>query len=159
MIVFESNFKYRLREYWQYQLKEDYGLEPESGWQHPEGWYGYYWCFVKKCFYIYANAGCGWNGADCFPDFGWIMEGSLGHDLLLWLIAKGKIHPAYNDTVDKEIRHIINERAPRPPLMGDRGLNRLARIVMRGTNLANTKLNDLNPIYEISRERGKVRIR
>lgn len=51
-----------------------------------------------------------WNGANCFPDFKWIMRGSLYHDAALQLIHEDKVLPlSYRKRADKLLRDMCKE--------------------------------------------------
>lgn len=52
-----------------------------------------------------AYRGCAWDFATKFPDFKWIKEPSLWHDIHHWLIAKGCISLDANDVIDEVLGH------------------------------------------------------
>lgn len=101
---------------------------------------------------ITAKAGCCWDGATMFPDFLWILEGSLWHDILHWLIAKGVIPEDENDLIDAELAHIIRV------LGGSTARGRLsgfllsvrAQYVRIATGLANEKKGNRIPVYQLA---------
>lgn len=101
MIRFKKGYKYQLESDWKWKLQED--IEINYAFQGP------YYALTEDG-WIHAFKGCAWDGATWFPDFDWIMEGSLGHDILHWLIAHGAIPESQNDLIDKELENIIRAR-------------------------------------------------
>jgi hypothetical protein len=119
-------------------------------------WYG----IDKDTREVWANRSCAWDGATWFPDFLWILESSLRHDVLLWLIAKGAIAESANNMIDREMSHYIKLLGgPEAQKKHKTALtNFRAWYTRKGTNLANTKLGDTMPVYRL--EFGKrTRIR
>jgi hypothetical protein len=105
---------------------------------------------------VTAKRWCAWDGATSFPDFKWILEGSLWHDILHWLIAKGVIPEEENDLIDKELAHIIKELGG-PSARGkikEILLSFRARYVQLGTNTADEKVGSVIPIYKL--DHGKM---
>lgn len=146
MITFRRGFKYQLEADWHWKLKGDFTIARNY---HNR----YYW--VSTDGHLGAFAGCAWDGATFFPDYRWILEGSLGHDLLHWLIAKGIIPESQNDLIDKELAEIIKARAPLPRLLpmpvAIKLLHARAWMVRKGTNLVNQKSGDVRPLITIGR--------
>lgn len=92
---------------WEWRLVGDFKCIPYRG--------RYYSLLYKSDakdagWYIQGHTGCGWDFATKFPDFDWIKEASLGHDILHWLIAKGVIPESQNDMIDEELVHIMAAR-------------------------------------------------
>ena len=105
---------------------------------------------------LVAKRFCGWDGATKFPDFNWILEGSLWHDILHWLIAKGVIPESENDLIDQELAYIIR-KCGGPKARGrttDMLLKARSKYVQIATGLANEKEGAVIPIYKL--EYGKV---
>lgn len=147
MIHFKKGYKYQLTAGWHWGLKHKFTIK--SDYRNR-----YYWVSAKRN-EIGAYIGCAWDGATWFPDTDWIMEGSLGHDILCWLIEKGIIPEEENDLIDKELEVIIQERAPVPKWLQNRwGLYLLqfrAWYVRKGTHLANSRLGQSKPVITIPR--------
>lgn len=147
MISFKRGYKYQLAAPWRWKLVGDF--EIVSDYRNR-----YYW-ISKERREIGAYTGCAWDGATWFPDFNWIIEGSLGHDLLHWMIAKGIIPENQNDLIDRELQEIIQARAPLPKLLPKsvavRLLKARAWYVRKGTNLVDQKLGDEKPVITIGR--------
>ncbi len=110
--------------------------------EQKDGWYrafqdenGEWWLFLREGFQH--------NGADCFPDFPFMIFPSAVHDVALWLIDHGIIPEESNNLVDKELEDcILNSEEPMPWFMG--GSNKYARKyqarkIRRATNLAKTE--------------------
>ena len=75
---------------------------------------GRYYALIRKPdkkLFIRAYIGCAWNFANKFPDFKWVLEPSLWHDIMHWLIAKGCISEDQNDLIDAEMAHVIRANA------------------------------------------------
>ena len=128
-----KNIKYMVHQQWEWKLVGD--MEPKS--EYECRWYA-----LKKKedgWYIIAYPGCVWDGATMFIDFEWIRQGSLGHDILLWLVALGIIDESKNDLIDHELEHIINARAKVPKFGGKSLLKFRAWYSKTGTHLAQTK--------------------
>lgn len=112
-LYYVAGVKYVVHHLWQWKLVENFT---------PIGTFDNHWYALEKwgdSWWLVAKPGCAWDGATWFPDFDWIMQASLGHDILHWLIAKGVIPEYQNDMIDTEMTHIIDQRAKRPGLMGD----------------------------------------
>jgi hypothetical protein len=144
MIRFNQGIKYQLTERTEWSL-----IEPiKINYSYATRWYG----IDKDTRLVWAEMGCGWDGATMFPDFNWILEPSLRHDVLLWLIAAGAIPESENHLIDRELRHYIRLIGG-PESRGrikDLTLKVRSRYVNRATNLANTKFGQVTPIYEIN---------
>jgi len=110
-----------------------------------DGWYevfqddnGEWW--------LYMNIGFEHNGADCFPDYSYMVFPSAVHDVGLWLIDWGIIPESNNNIVDQELRDCVElGNEPMPWWKG--GNNRTARKIeawkiYRATNLAKTKAGE-----------------
>ena len=93
--------------------------------------------------WLYLKAGFQHNGADCFPDYEFMIFPSAVHDVALWLIDWGVIPESMNNMVDKELADcIIHSRTPMPWWKG--GSNKTCRKfeawkIKRATNIAKTK--------------------
>lgn len=123
--------------------------------EQKDGWYkvfqdenGDWWLFMRKGFMH--------NGADCYPDYDFMIFPSAVHDVALWLIDHGIIPEAMNNMVDKELGDcIVHSREPMPWFMG--GTNPHARKlqawkIRRGTNLAVTRRGERSALeYQITR--------
>jgi len=142
MIRFKSGFKYQLENNWRWHLKEEFTIKRDF----KNDYYG-----ITRDGWLYAYKGCAWDGATLFPDFDWIMEGSLGHDILHWLIEKGIIPELENDLIDKELEHIIKVRGKVPRFGGKWLLNMRAWYVRKATNLVDQKYGVGKKIQTISR--------
>lgn len=70
--------------------------------RRPDGWY------------LIGKVGCAWDFATKFIAFDWVIEASLGHDILHWLIAKGILPEACNDLIDHELAEIAKVRGKAP---------------------------------------------
>lgn len=142
MIRFKKGFKYQLEGSWRWKLQGDFTISQDFD-------NGFYW--ITQDGWLGAHRGCAWDGATWFPDFDWIMEGSLGHDILHWLIEKGIIPESQNDLIDQELENIINARAT-PPKIGGRALLKLrAAYVRRATNAVSQKYGEGKPVVTIPR--------
>ena len=109
------------------------------------GWYG----VVKESGIIFVRKGFAWDGATMFPDFRWILEGSLWHDVLHLLIAKGAIPESENDNIDRELSAIIR-------ICGGRYQQSwLSRIrgwyVKMFTRLVHQQVTQARPVYRLKR--------
>lgn len=137
-LTITDNFKYQVQQDpnypdgigWLYDLKEAYwGLKTFANRYyflrpHPsiEGWWQ-----------IGAYVGCGYDGASGYPDTAHSMEGTLGHDILHWLIDKGAIPTGCNPLIDRELKNIIIERGHPPWYGGKRALRFIARYMSFAT--------------------------
>jgi len=75
---------------------------------------GRYYSLIQKAdkkWYLKAYIGCAWDFATKFPDFKWVKEPSLWHDILSWLIEQGCISEGQNDLIDAEMAHVIRANA------------------------------------------------
>lgn len=126
-LYYQTDIKHIVNEQWEWKLVGDFKplYEYDGKWyalqKRDDGWY------------IVAKIGCAWDGATFFPDFKWIMQASLGHDILLWLIAKGVIAESKNDLVDDEIKHIIKARTKFR-------IDLIIKLVILGAKLKNTRI-------------------
>lgn len=143
MIHFKDGYKYQLTSPWRWELVNKFTIK--SDYRNR-----YYWISRERN-EIGAYTGCAWDGATCFPNFDWIMEGSLGHDILHWLIAKGIIPERENNLIDKELEAIINERAPLPRFGGRALLKFRAGYTRLGTHLVDQKFGQEKPVITIPR--------
>lgn len=142
MIRFKKGYKYQLTSPWRWKLRGNFTIVSDYRNQ-------YYW-ISKERREIGAYVGCAWDGASGFPDFDWIMEASLGHDILHWLIEKGIIPESENDQIDAELAEIIRERGrSRIP---DWLLRFRAWYVQKATNLVDGKLGKSKPEITIPRQ-------
>lgn len=140
--------KWQVTEFFVYPLRYTYGLKED--WTHPNGWYGV--TRQHGQWFLWAAVGCAWDGATKYPDYSWMMAPSLVHDILHWLIKRGVISTIYNDVIDLELKvAILNGKEPIPWWQG--GNSKLTRkvrayIILRGTNIANEKLDPDTPDVE-----------
>lgn len=144
MIRFKKGYKYQLVEKWRWKLRNNIPINHDFCNR-------YYWISKEKR-EIGAFAGCAWDGASGgFPDFDFIMEGSLGHDVLHWCIEQGAIpdDKRTNDLIDRELEAIIQECGVKAPkwLMRFRGW-----YVRKATNLVDAKLGKSKPVITIPRQ-------
>lgn len=120
-----------------------------------DGWYeilqddtGAWWLYMRKGFM--------WNGADCYPDYDFMIFPSAVHDVGLWLIDHGIIPERNNNLVDKELEDcILHSEAAMPWFLG--GSNQCARKfqarkIRRATNIARTKQGEHGTLeYQLTR--------
>lgn len=147
MIKFQQDIKYQLIERTEWPLIEPIVINHSYATQ----WYG----IDKEKRIVWAEAWCAWDGATLFPDFDWILESSLRHDVLLWLVAAGAIPESMNHMIDKELARYIQLLGG--PLVRGRVADTLLKVrsgyVRRATNLANTMKGEVRPVYKL--EYGK----
>ena len=132
-LYYQEDIKYLVARLWQWRLVGDF---------HPTGTFSNDWYALQHRddgWWIVAFPGCGWDGATWFPDFDWVMQGSLGHDILHWLIAKGVIPESENHLIDEEMGHIIRARATVPKLGGESLLALRSWYVQKGIGLIDQK--------------------
>ncbi len=143
-IVYQKDIKYQLYEDSQWQL-----LTPmQINYSLDCGWYG----VDKEAATIYAREGFAWDGATMFPDFKWILEGSLWHDVLHLLIAQGAIPVSENNAIDKELTQIIRTCGG---VGQSHWLARLrAHYVKKATGLVHQQVTQARPVYQL--HKGKV---
>ena len=140
MIQFKRGYKYQLVRPWKWKVQSD--LTILSDFRNR-----YYWASAKRR-EIGAYVGCAWDGATWFPDFDWIIEGSLGHDIFHWLIAKGIVPESDNPLIDRELAAIIRERGGDVP---EWLINFRASYVRRATGFVDQKQGDEKPIITLPR--------
>lgn len=77
-----------------------------------EEYHGRWYSLVHRedGWYIQAHTGCVWDLATGWIDWQWLIEASLGHDILVWLIKRGAIPESANDLIDKELTLIARAR-------------------------------------------------
>lgn len=138
----EGFSKYRVQKEWSWKLRSPITILENFN-------NDYHWATTDG--FIGAHVGCGWDGATKFPDYDWIMEGSLGHDILHWLIADGIVPEDQNDLIDAELEQIILARAPIPRIGGMWMLKYHARKVRRATGLVDEKRHQRIKIKSIGR--------
>jgi hypothetical protein len=101
---------------------------------------GQWWAIIKNRY--------SWNGANSFPDFGWIMTPSCLHDMLHEAIDIGAIGTEDNDTIDKELEIAIEgnpaSRWAKRQLLKTRGW-----YVRKATNTADQELGEGVKIYTL----------
>lgn len=143
MIKFRKGFKYQLVDPWEWTLRHNFHIDHD--------YYNRYWWISKSEHKIGAFAGCAWNGADFFPDFDWILEGSLCHDILHWSIAIGIIPEYQNDLIDSELESVIcrygDKRIP-GWLLRFRGW-----YVKKATNLVDQIKGDETPVITVPKRK------
>lgn len=64
--------------------------------------------------YIAAHIGCMWDYATGWLNFQWLIEASLGHDILHWIIKRGILPERCNDLIDRELAEIARVRGEAP---------------------------------------------
>lgn len=97
---------------WQWKLSPATAAYCTAEYTHPYGWYS-----LKRRsdgWYIVAHVGCSWDFATKFIAFDWIIEGSLGHDILHWLIRRGALPEVANGAIDEELVEIARVRGNAP---------------------------------------------
>jgi hypothetical protein len=152
MIEFQQDIRYQLTQRTEWLVPDYITID----YSYSTRWYG----VDKDTRTAWAEEGCAWDGATMFPDFNWILESSLRHDVHLWLLAAGAIHEKYNDAIDKALAADVKK------LGGPEGRGKLkdkltsfrAWYVRKGTNLANTKQGEVRPVYRLNHG-VKTRIR
>ena len=149
MIRFKDGYKYQLECHWKWKLHHDFTIACD----YENDYYG-----ITTDGWLHAFKGCAWDGATGFPDFDWIMEASLGHDILHWLIAKGIIPESENDLIDRELESIIRAyHRRRPETWWTRSTDKLQRrlamfrgwYVRKATNLVDQKRGQEKPVRVI----------
>lgn len=137
--------KYILLEDWEHKLHFRYNIlcEFDNGYHYlkkkEDGWY------------IGAYAGCRVDGATNWFDTKFILKGSVGHDILHWLIRDGIISTADNYKIDAELELIVLESNKNYPWWkgGTIVKHIRARAIRRGTNLVYQKLGEKEEIITI----------
>lgn len=143
MIRYKSGYKYQLESNWKWKLQNDITVFTD----YENDYYG-----ITTDGWLHAFKGCAWDGATGFPDFDWIMEASLGHDILHWLIAKGVIPESDNGLIDRELEAIIETRGrPRflPRWMSRRLMQFRGWYVRKATHLVDQKAGDEKKVRQI----------
>ena len=144
MIEFQTDIKYQLTAYSEYYLQTDVQIE----YDYVTPWYG----VDKRNRMLWANVGMAWDGATLFPDFDWILEASLWHDILHYLIGQGAIREDQNHAIDRELARAI-QLLGGPESRGrvaDTLLKIRAGYVRRATHLAKQKHGEVRPIYQLA---------
>lgn len=132
---YHSGIKYIVAEQWEWKLVgEFHPTRPFTGkWyelqERSDGWY------------LIAKQGCGWDGATWFPDYKWIMQASLAHDILHWLIARGIIPEEENALIDDEMIEVLNARAQRPAF-----INLRSWYIRKAIGFVNQKRGPVHPV-------------
>jgi hypothetical protein len=150
VIRFQTGIKYQLFEDAKYDLQLQ-GILITSSYE------GKFYGIDKEQRVLWAKAGFAWDGASCFPDFNWILEASLWHDVLHLLIAQGVIPTSENNKIDEELARAIRL------LGGGESDGRIADIllkiragyVQRATNLVHQKITQARPVYELRQGRRR----
>lgn len=150
MIRFQTGIKYQLYEDSKYDLQVTGLLINRS---FASRFYG----VDKDNRVIWAKAGFAWDGATMFPDFDWILEASLWHDVLHLLIAQGVIPTSENNKIDEELARAIRL------LGGDESRGRIADVMLklrsgyvrRATNMVHQKVVEPRPVYEMRQGRKR----
>lgn len=103
-VYFREGYKYQLAVRWVHTLTRDLGIIESAN-------FGVFGCDAPsdEAPYgrIWAEVHYAWDGASWFPDFNWILEGSLGHDVMCQLIEEGAIPEDMNDAIDAEMQVIV----------------------------------------------------
>lgn len=148
MIIFYKDIKYMLAEPATWKLRGNITIRHD--------YENEFFSVNAKTRVITAKRWCAWDGATKFPDFPWILEGSLWHDILHWLIARGVIPEEENNLIDEELAYIIRK------LGGPKSRGAIKELLLKfrsgyvelATHLANEKVGATIPIYKL--EHGKV---
>ena len=148
MIVFYKNIKYMLSEPSSWKLISDITIT--------RPFENEFFAVDPDTRVLTAKRWCAWDGATKFPDFPWILEGSLWHDIMHWLIAEGVIPEEENNLIDEELGHIIRA------LGGPKGKGKIKQLLLAfrskyvelGTHLADEEVGGKIPIYKL--EHGKI---
>jgi hypothetical protein len=150
MIRFQTDIKYQLYEDTKYDLQLQGILITKS-------YDGKFYGVDKEQRVLWAKAGFAWDGASCFPDFNWILESSLWHDVLHLLIAQGVIPVSENNKIDEELARAIRllGGAESDGRIADTLLKIRSGYVQRATNLVHQKVVQARPVYELNQ--GKRR--
>lgn len=128
--------------HWEWKLTQDYEITQE--------FHGRYYSLVNRLgdWWIIAHVDCMWDFATWFPDFKWIIEASLGHDIAHWLIKRGIISERNNDTIDKEMAEIARVRGKANKFQ--------CWLLIKGTNLVNQKADGKGrPLKRLYGNRGR----
>ncbi len=150
MIRFQTDLKYQLFEDAKYEMQVS-SLHINHSFE--SRFYG----VDKDQRVLWAKAGFAWDGATCFPDFNWILESSLWHDILHMLIAQGVIPTSENNKIDEELARAIRL------LGGEESDGRVADLMLkirsnyvrRATNIVHQRVTAPRPVYELNQ--GKKR--
>lgn len=142
MIRFKAGYRYQNAQRYERQLKTP--IKINHAYKCP-----YFEITIKG--YLTIHVGYAWNGADCFPDFDWIMEGSMVHDVLLQLVELGVIPESENDAIDNEFGCVIRDANVLPKIGGETLLKFRSWYAKTGTRLANSHKGDGKPIIQIPR--------
>jgi hypothetical protein len=145
VIRFQTNIKYQIYEYAEYALQTDLEIT--------RSFVGRFYGVNKDTRTLYVNAGFAWDGATHFPDFNWILEASLWHDVLHLLIAKGVIPTTENNKIDLELAYAIR-RLGGPESRGklaDTLLKIRSKYVQKATNLVHQEVTVARPVYELNK--------
>lgn len=117
---------------WRWKLSEE--LYPFIISEYAGPWYS----LIQEedgAWWLVAHVGCAWDFATGWLDWDWLKEGSLGHDILHWLIKRGHIHhgSAANRAIDSELMLICRERG------SAFGLKTRSWVIKTATNLLDQK--------------------
>lgn len=105
-IYYRQGYKYQLQVRWQHKLTRDLGIIEDF--TDRSGLFGCLAPTDEAPFgTIWGEIGYSWDGASWFPDFNWVLEGSLGHDIMCQLIQEGAIPEGMNDAIDAEMQVIV----------------------------------------------------
>lgn len=150
MIRFQTGIKYQIYEDAKYDLQLQ-GLAINHSFA--SRFYG----VDKDQRVLWVKAGFAWDGATMFPDFDWILEASLWHDVLHLLIAQGVIPTSENNKIDEELARAIRLMggAESDGRIADIMLKIRAGYVRKATNLVHQKVTAARPVYEL--RQGKRR--
>lgn len=98
--------------------------------------------------WMVAFAGCAVDWATKFPDFWWILEPSLWHDLGHWLIAKGCIATKANDIIDKILGQDVYEKSKTGGLYARLMASTRRRYIEKATNIVDQELGEERKVFE-----------
>ena len=137
-IHFKSGYKHQLYQDWEWDLSKELSalcIAPFHG--------RYYKLFChnekENLWRIVAYEGCAWDGVTMFPDWIYLFEGSMAHDILLWLIEQEVLLENANREVDREFGRVILARAPIPKIGGYWTLKTIAKMATAMTHLVKSK--------------------
>lgn len=147
MIRYQKDIKYQVYEDTEYELQSDIIITKNF----THRFYG----VNKDSRTIWVKAGFAWDGATMFPDFNWIFEGALWHDVLHLLISKGAIPTSENNKIDNELALAV-KKFGRPTDSGWLSRTMLkfrGSYVKRFTGFVHQSVTQARPVYEINQGR------
>jgi hypothetical protein len=150
VIRYQSGIKYQIYEEAEYDLQV-------SGLIIRHSYDGKFYGVNQLTRTLYVKEGFAWDGATMFPDFDWILEASLWHDVLHLLIAQGVIPTSENNKIDEELARAIRKFG------GDESRGRIADTMLKirsgyvrhATNLVHQQVTQARPVYEMRQGRKR----